>query len=228
MSDASQAKSLLDEIANERKKGSQIRLASAGAVLAMFAIFAGSVYNRIQSFDTDALLVGLQESASATVWPMVSRQLDEVGNAAVPALSAAMTDEMEAFGPRLVEQLNTESEVLQNNLNGRMKTSLDGHLSEQFSSRKAELKGKLEPFASDDAMYDDMARRLQASAQDWAQDELDTTFTEHIHILQSINETVGQLGEQAREDRAENGDVTVDDFMLLMTEILNARVNEAG
>ena len=159
---------------------------------------------------------------------MVSRQLDEVGNAAVPALSAAMTDEMDAFGPELLERLNTESELLQHTLNGRMKTSLDGHLSEQFSSRKAELTGKLEPFASDDAMYDDMARRLQASAQDWAQDERDATFTEHIHILQSINETVGQLGDQAREERAENGDVTVDDFMLLLPEILNARVNEAG
>ena len=228
MSDASQAKSLLDEIAKERKKGAQIRLGSAGVVLAMFAVFAGSVYNRIQSFDTDALLVGLQESASATVWPMVSRQLDEVGNAAVPALSAAMTEEMDAFGPKLVERLNAESELLQSNLNERMKTSLDGHLSEQFASRKDELKGKLEPFAADDAIYDDMARRLQASAQDWAQDELDTTFTEHIHILQSINETVAELGDQAREQRAEDGDVTVDDFMLLMTEILNARVNEAG
>lgn len=228
MSDASQAKSLLDEIARERKKGAQIRLASVGVVLAMFAVFAGSVYNRIQSFDTDALLVGLQESASATVWPMVSRQLDEVGNAAVPALSTAMTEEMEALGPKLIERLNTESEILQTNLNGRMKTSLDGHLSEQFASRKDELKGKLEPFTADDAMYDDLARRLQASAQDWAQDELDTTFNEHIHILQSINETVGQLGEQAREQRAETGDATVDDFMLLMTEILNARVNEAG
>ena len=139
-----------------------------------------------------------------------------------------MTAEMDAFGPKLIERLNTESEVLQNNLNERMKTSLDGHLSEQFASRKEELEGKLEPFSSDDALYDDMVRRLQASAEDWAQDELDTTFAEHIHILQSINETVAQLGEQAREQRAETGDVTVDDFMLLMTEILNARVNEAG
>ena len=199
MSDASQAKSLLDEIAKERKKGAQVRLISAGVILGMFAVFAGSVYNRIQSFDTDALLIGLQESASATVWPMVSRELDEVGNAAVPALSEAMTQEMDAFGPKLVERLNTESELLQNNLNERMKTSLDGHLNEQFASRKDELQGKLEPFASDDALYDDMARRLQASAQDWAQDELDTTFTEHIQILQSINETVAQLGDQARE-----------------------------
>ncbi len=228
MSDASQAKSLLDEIARERKKGSQIRLATTGAVLLMFAVFAGSVYRRVQGFDTEALLIGLQESASATVWPMVSRELDKVGQAAVPALSEAMTAEMESFGPKLAERLSTESGILQNNLNERMKTSLDGHLSAAFSARKDELKGKLEPFAADDAMYDDLVRRLQASAQDWAQEELDTTFSQHILVLQSINETVTQLSDQAREHRSEKGDVTVDDFMLLMTEILNSRVNEAG
>lgn len=228
MSDVEQVKRLLDEIAAERRKAGQIRLVSIGIVLLMFGGFASSVYSRIQSFDTDALLVGLQESASTTVWPMVSRELDQVGNDAVPALSDAMNAEMESFGPRLVERLNAESERLQTNLHRKMKTSLDGHISEQFSAHRAELEGKLEPFTSDDALMDDLIRRLQASAQDWAEDELDTTFGEHIDVLQSINESVAELGVQAREQREATGDATIDDFMLLMTEILNARVNEAG
>ena len=134
MSDVEQVKRLLDEIAAERRKAGQIRLVSIGIVLLMFGGFASSVYSRIQSFDTDALLVGLQESASTTVWPMVSRELDQVGNDAVPALSDAMNAEMDSFGPRLVERLNAESEQLQTNLHRKMKTSLDGHISEQFSA----------------------------------------------------------------------------------------------
>ena len=154
--------------------------------------------------------------------------MDKVGNEAVPALTAAMTAEMDAFGPKLMDRLTAESLILQNNLNEHMKTSLNGALAEQFGVHKDELKGKLEPFAVDDSLYDDLLRRLQASSQDWAQEELDTTFAEHILILQSINETVIKLSDQAREQREEQGDVTVDDFMLLMTEILDSRINEAG
>ena len=60
MSDATQAKRLLDEITQERKKGSQIRLATTGLVFLMFAGFASSVYGQIQNFDTDTLLQGLK------------------------------------------------------------------------------------------------------------------------------------------------------------------------
>jgi hypothetical protein len=229
MSDSTtEARALLLQIADERGRAAKYRRLGSFAVLIMFGLFATVVYNQITSFDTSTLITELQRSASKTVWPLVYKELDQVGKEAVPALSKAMAYEVEQLGPKLTSRLSTEAETFQGNMGKRMKTSLDAQLSLAFEANKAKLKGHLQPFATDSELYDDLVRRLRKSGQDWAQAKLDSTFTSHIHLLQSINETVQALGKQAQAKKGGIDSANMDDVLLLMAEILNARVNEEG
>ena len=229
MSDSpTEARALLQQISDERSRAARYRRLGSFAVLIMFGLFATVVYNKITSFDTDTLIAELQRSATKTVWPLVYKELDQVGKEAVPALSKAMTHEVEQLGPKLTSRLSTEAETFQGNMGKRMKTSLDAQLSLAFDANKSKLKGHLQPFTTDSELYDDLVRRLRKSGQDWAQAKLDSTFTSHLHLLQSINETVQSLGKQAQAKKGGVDAANMDDVLLLMAEILNARVNEEG
>ena len=144
---ADRAKQILDEIKEERAKGGKIRLATTLIVLLMFGVFGLSTYNKIQGFDDQALLVKLQEEAAQSVWPEVSKELDAVAQDAVPAIQEAFVEEAENLLPKLSEKLSTEAVVFQDNMNQRIKNSLDGELKSQMEAREDEFKGKVPSFA---------------------------------------------------------------------------------
>jgi hypothetical protein len=226
MSSSKRARDLLGQISQERAAAAGFRTKSGLAILAMFLLFAGVIYNKINNFDTEALVVELQRSATRTVWPLVYKELDKVGKEALPALSKAVSDEVAKIGPVLSTRLDGEAKIFQLNMAKKMRTSLDGALAGEFAANKDKLKGQLKPFAADDAAYDDMVRKMRKAGQDWAHAKLDSTFSKHIRLLQSINETVQRLGVQAKKGGATAD--SMDDVMLIVAEILNARVNEDG
>lgn len=226
MSQPKKASDLLEQIAKERASAAGFRTKTGLAVLVMFMLFAGVVYNKITSFDTETLVIELQKNATRTIWPLVYKELDKVGQEALPALSKAVTDEVTNIGPVLSTRLDSEAQTFQSNMAKKMQTSLDGALASEFDAKKGQLHGNLSPFTADSAAYDDLVRKLRKGGQDWAQGKLDSTFSQHITILQSINESVQTLGEQAKKGEASAE--SMDDVMLLVAEILNARVNEEG
>jgi len=223
---ADRAKHILEEIKEERAKGGKIRLASTLIVLLMFGVFGLSTYNKVQGFDDEALLVKLQEEAARNVWPEVSKELDGVAEDAVPAIQDAFVEEAENLLPKLSEKLSSEAVVFQDNMNQRIKTSLDGELKSELEAREDEFKGKVPSFAEDDVLYGELVERLQKRCQAWAMEQLDTTFAQHVAVLQSINETVSDLMGRVGEDRVENGDVDLDYTLELFVEVFNTRVNE--
>ena len=133
---------------------------------------------------------------------------------------------MANIGPVLSTRLDGEAQTFQSNMAKKMQTSLDGALASEFDAKKDQLHGNLSPFTADSAAYDDLVRKLRKGGQDWAHGKLDSTFSQHITILQSINESVQTLGAQAKAGNATTE--SMDDVMLLVAEILNARVNEEG
>lgn len=228
MSEADRARALLQEIAEARAHGARVRNAITGLIFAFFLIFAVSIYAKVKNFDSDQLLMTLEEQAAMTVWPRVSKELDGIAEDAVPAIQAAFTAEAENLLPALNEKLASESQVLQENMNKRMQDQLDAALASALKEREEELKGKLPEFGEDEELYADLVRRLETSSRQWAMTTLDTTFSEHIAILQSINESTQKLLAQAEEQREDGVEHTSDDVILLLVEMLDGRVNEEG
>jgi len=227
---AIKSRQLLVQIEAERKKANQIRTGVTIGVLAMFGIFALVTYNRVKSFDDQALLEHLQEQATTTVWPLVAQQMDGVAKQAVPAITAAMQDELETLLPRLSDRLSQEAVTLQENLNKRMKISLDAAIASELDAHKDELQGALGDLHSDSALYDDLLRRLQETSRQWAMNQLDTTFADHIKVLQSINDSVVKLQAQVKGERAagKRDEENIDDAMDLFLDILDSRISKDG
>jgi|GEM_PF-2239928 len=228
MSDSVRARQLLDEIAEERNRGNRIRRIVGLVVLAFLLLFAFNIVSGVRNFDTTVLMTRIQESATTTVWPLVSRELDSVAKDAVPAIQEAFEAEAESLLPALNEKIVTESEVFQNNVNKKITESLDAQFLSAANAHKDTLKEQLPQFSSDAEAYDALMKKLHAHAQGWAQGHLDSTFKEHINVLQSINESFRKLQAQAHGASAEDGDPAVDDVMMLFMDIVNTRMNEEG
>jgi len=219
---------LLDQIAEERARGRMQRRALTAAILAIFLFFIGNLYFKVKGFDAETFMVKLQAQATATVWPVYSAQLKQLADEAMPALSDAIAAEASEVLPRVSSKLKEEGDLFQANMGGHMKTALDQKFAAAIAANQEALKARYPQFAADQAAYDQLMERMQASARIWAQSQLDTTFAQHIALLQSINESVQKLQLQAAEERVKTGDRSMEDVLFMMGEIFNARVAGEG
>ncbi len=174
------------------------------------------------------LATEIQREASARVWPMASRELDAIAADAVPALSAALAAEAAVFMPKVSDRLVIESAEFQKHVHAHMTASLDARFAAAVAERGDALKARYPQFAANPARYDDLVKKLSVRSQQWAQGQLDTTFAQHIQVLQSINASVQALAGQSVEERAAGGDQSMDDMMMLFLEIMNTRLEGKG
>ncbi|MSQ02607.1 MAG: hypothetical protein EXR71_12085 [Myxococcales bacterium] len=228
MSDASRARQLLEQLAAERQKGTNIRRGVTYAVLGMFALAVGNAYFKVKNFDVETFVAELDRQTSATVWPLVQREMDGIARDAAPALSAALAAEASALAPKLSDKIAVEAIAFSEHLHARMKLSLDTAFVAAAKQDMDKLKARFPQFADDQTRYDELVARLNVAAQLWAQGQLDTTFKEHMDVLQSINEQVTALGKVSAEDREKNGDPEAAQVMELFLEIMNARLEGGG
>lgn len=224
MSDASRARQLLAELAEERRKGTNIRRGVTYAVLGMFALAVGNVYFKVKNFDTEVFVTVLEKETSSRVWPLVMQEMDGISRDAAPAISAALAAEASNFGPKITAALDVEAAAFAEHLHSKMKGSLDGAFAAAAAKDKEKLKARFPQFADDATRYDELIGRLNLAAQAWAQGQLDTTFKEHIDVLQSINEQVALLGKVSAEEREKHGDPQADEVLELFLGIMNARL----
>jgi hypothetical protein len=228
MADFDKVHQLLDQIGEERAKGRMARRAFTAGFLLIFVIFFGNLYSKITGFDVDSFMVELQNQAATTVWPVYSAQLKGVADDAVPAISDALAAEAAELLPKVSDKLTAEAEVFQNNMGEYMKVSLDKEFLAASEGKKDELSARFPRFAENPDAYEELMVRLQTSARIWAQTQLDTTFEQHVALLQSINDTVKVLQVQAAGERSKTGDRSMEDVLFLMSDIFNTRVAGEG
>ncbi|MSP54270.1 MAG: hypothetical protein EXR69_01485 [Myxococcales bacterium] len=231
MSDSARVKEILQQIAVERSKGVRQGRIFGLVLLGMFALTAGSIYWRITHFDTAKLQASIEREASARVWPLVSKEMDRIAADAVPALTAALAAEAVNFMPNVSEKLAGESVLFHDHVHKKMTSALDTAFARAVSEQGDAMKGRFPQFASNPERYDALMLKLNARCQQWAQAQLDTTFAEHIVVLQSINTSVQTLSLQAAanaNDPNGGGARSMEDVMTLLLEIMNTRLEGKG
>lgn len=224
MSDSSRARQLIEELAEERRKGTQLRRLITYVVLGMFALSVGTVYSKVKNFDVETFTASLQKETSARVWPLVEREMDGLARDAGPALSTALANEIENFAPKFQARIDVEAATFAENLHARMTSSLDTAFSQAMDKDKEALLARFPQFKDDSSKYDELVARLNKATQSWAMKQLDTTFQEHIKVLQSINEQVAILGKMSAAERAEKGDPQAEEVLELFLQIMNSRL----
>ncbi len=223
MNDAQAGQEALARIRDERRRATRIRQATILAIFIVFGIFAATTIHRFRSFDADALLAHLQQHATARVWPQVATEMDRLARRAVPAISKAFAEEASALLPKLEDRLVAESAVFQNNMNARIQQALDTQFKAQVERHGDEIKSALPRFSGNDDLYAELVSRMETASRQWAQEQLDEVFSEHIQVLQSINESMRRLQAQAKEQGLDET-ANLDDTLMILMDILNARM----
>ncbi len=226
MSDIDKSKELLKQIAAERAKGTRQGRIVLVVVLSMFAVTIGSVWYRISHFDTRLLESEIERQTSTRIWPMVAKETDAIAADAVPALSAALVAEAAEFMPKVSERLAAEGELFQTHSHEKMTAALDAHFASAVAEHGDALKARYPQFAANPERYDALITKLRSHAQDWAQGQLDSTFAQHIVVLQSINTSITALAAEGQDKAAE--EKSMDDVMSLFLEIMNTRLEGKG
>jgi hypothetical protein len=195
-------------------------------VLGMFALAIGNVYYKVSHFDTKRLEAEIQRQASTRVWPMVSKEMDAIAADAVPAISNALIAEAATFMPKVSERLLTEGDAFQKHVHEKMTASLDAHFLSAMAEHGDALKSRYPQFAANPERYDALVTKLREHSKAWAQTQLDTTFAQHIVILQSINASVAALAVEGQDKK--QSEKSMDDVMSLFLEIMNTRLEGKG
>jgi hypothetical protein len=215
----------LQELREARAKGLRIRRGVMAVTLGAFVLFFGNLYIKIQTYDTDALVTHLQTRATRLVWPVYAKELQGVADDAVPAISDALTAEAEQLLPRISERLQAQADIFQLNMGKYMGDALDREFGKATKDKDKELRARFPAFAKDPAAYEALMDRLRTSSQSWAHHQLDTTFKQHIRILQSINRKVRMLQQEAKQLRKTEGDTTTEEVLTLLAEIVHVRTS---
>lgn len=225
MSEASHARQLVEQLSEERRKGKNLRRGVTYAVLGMFALAVGNAYLKVKNFNVETFIGELDAQTSTRIWPLVMAEMDGIAKDAAPALTDALSAEAAALVPKLSAKIAAEGVLFSEHLHTRMQTSLNNSFTGAAGKEEGKLKERFPQFADDATRYDELVKRLNGAAQNWAQAQLDTTFKQHIDVLQSINEQVAALGKVSAEERAEHGDPQADQVLELFLEIMNARLD---
>ncbi len=227
MSGTGRAVELLDQLNAETARAVRTRRIVGVLLVALIAAFILNIWWQVRTFDADAMLASLEIHATTTVWPGLSAELEAVGQDAVPAISEALTSEANVLLIRATEQLTNESVIFQENVGQHMHRSLEAAFVDASSEEDESLDERLRTFSMDPDVHAELLRRLQVSSRQWAERELDSTFAEHVELLNSINETVQVLVRQAGNDEKLQGQAPEDVLMLFM-EIMNTRLGGEG
>lgn len=217
---------LLGQMQVDRQRAMYARIGGTLVVLLILGVFAAKSYGRMKNFDVDTFMVTLQTEGAKKVWPVISKELDEVAGKASPALEAAFHAEMMELGPRVQETLTLESAKLIENMQARLASSLDENLKDKDLAKAAGLADRFPTFADDEEAMQDLNEQLLRATREWANAQLDTTFSAHFRLLESINETYHRLEGEAREEvEAGAKTASTEDVLTVFMEIINMRLN---
>ncbi len=224
MSDNEHIKQIYEAIKEEQKKGNLISRISVVTVVLIFAIFGWGLYSNIQSFDTDGLMKNIETKAQKSIGPKVLDQINDITKNVRPEIEEAFSDGTENMAAKMQTTLKQEQETLDKNLKAYMKEKMTATIKKQLEVQKKEADPGGKKLSEDDDLAGDLAQKLEQHVIDLAQEELDSTFAEHLVILDKMNETVGKLGKQSQVGH-KGGKPSTEQLLLIIAEIANSQLN---
>ena len=212
----------LKHLSAERSRQNRIRTVLGSGIFALFLIFAMTIAQQFRSFDSARLEVKMNARASASLWPIVSEELDALIPKVLPPLDATFRAESPRYLPRLVQHLEVEVERYSEDAEEQGDRILDAALEQALEARSEEiaaLQGSLDGEETrSDGSFDAMVER----AQGWARAELDHVFGDEDSVLDRLREKALQSANG--EPSAEN----LDDLLMSLIAVVNPKTEQGG
>jgi len=213
---------LLSDLVAEHKRQNRIRTVLGGGIFALFLIFGLTVFQMFRDFDSQRLEVQMNARASASLWPIVSEELDALIPATLPALDAAILDESASLIPRFERAIQAEIPLFQEQVERQGDERFEAALAKALETRADELTEYRQRLHADPAvaqqLYDDLLDHLKL----WARSEIDHQLREQTALLSAIQEkTQGMAGRNVDESEFQ-------DALMIFIEIVNAKNRQKG
>ena len=196
----------LERLNAERSRQNRIRTVLGGGVFALFLIFALTIAQQFRNFDSARLEVKMNARASASLWPIVSEELDALMPKVLPPLDSAFRAESPRYLPRLIQHLNAERERYQEEAEKQGDLLVEEAIERALESRAEELAAlkqnpvllRYEGAAGEDgAGAEQTYTAMLNRAHGWARAELDHVFQEEDKVLEHLQEQARLAGEEA-------------------------------
>jgi hypothetical protein len=193
---------LLDALTAERKRQNRIRTMLGSGLFSLFLLFAVAIIVQFQKLDTNHLEFKMNAEASASLWPIVSEQLDDLVPTAIPALDDALALESPHFLPRFNAVLAEEAELFSQQLGKVGDQNLEEALAEAESLRGAQMDAFRSSLHADPAVSDVAFNALIERGQSWARSEMDHLLAEPIGFLEAFHADTTALAEEPLDEKA--------------------------
>ena len=213
---------LLSDFVAEHKRQNRIRTVLGGGIFALFLIFGLTVFQMFRDFDSQRLEVQMNARASASLWPIVSEQLDALIPATLPALDAAILDESETLLPKFEKALQAEVPLFHEQLERQGDERWEEAIGLALEGRSEELNEYRQRLHPDpevaQRLYDELLDHLTL----WARSEMDHQLRQQTALLSDIH---------AKTQAMTTGAVNASDFhdaLMIFIEIVNSKNRHKG
>lgn len=206
---------LLDALTAERKRQNRIRTLLGAGLFSLFLLFAMAIVVQFQMLDTNHLEFKMNAEASASLWPIVSEQLDDLVPTAIPALDDALALESEHFLPRFNAALAEEIELFSQQVGKVGDQNLEEALAEAGSLRGAQMDAFRSSLHTDPVVSDVAFNALIERGQSWARSEMDHLLADPIGFLEAFHADTTALAEEPLDEKA------LRDATMMFIEIVN-------
>lgn len=221
----------LKRLSAERARQNRIRTVLGGGVFSLFLIFALTIAQQFRNFDSARLEVQMNARASASLWPIVSEELDALTPKVLPPLDSAFRAESPRYLPRLIQHLDVEEERYVEDVEEQGDRLVKEAIERALEARSEEIAAlKMNPLllryegtleeATDEA--EEAFAAMLERAQGWARAELDHVFEEEDKVLEHLREQARLAGEEnASKER-------LGDLLISLIAVVQAKSGRGG
>lgn len=186
----------LKRLTAERSRQNRIRTVLGGGVFALFLLFAITIAQQFRSVDSARLEVKMNARASASLWPIVSEELDALTPKVLPPLDAAFRAESPRYLPRLIQHLDVEMERFEEDLEEQGDQLIEDALSVVMEAHSKELAAIRDSLSDDPVQAERAYAAVMERARGWARAELDHVFQEEDAVFERLHQSVRTAAEE--------------------------------
>ena len=180
----------LDQLVRFRKMSRLLRYLMFLLLVVVFFGWVFVIYSTIASHNWKDELAEVMKGRSEPILTRVSDTVMRVFNEVRPAFSDAITEKLQKGGPAIGAQIDLEVQILQGELEAKLKRRLEEGLAKVAKRHRTALAEAFPQLAQKPEILDQMMMTVKDGFQTWATKQLVTTLKGHVDALLSIKDTL--------------------------------------
>ena len=199
MSQTEHIRELIEELERERAKSRQATRVMLLLLMAMLSTFSLVVFSNFRSYDVRSIENSVAASTSARVWPVITRQIEELATTAVPEMIEQMRDVSPDLLPNIDALVSREGTILERSNKSALATVVSTAFLAAENERNNEIIQWRDSLPVDGYEAEHLAEAVAIHSQVWAQEKMEDLFADRVTPMERMSSTNRHEGEHAYE-----------------------------